>query len=172
MIRTLLDIALWRRTPRDLPASGSALAGVVALYVGLLTLEQLLATGAAVNAAPAAGATVLATCALVAVVLGLAGRLYRLPQTLLALFGTQCLLEPLALVLTALHPPAHSALEAFDFLAVLVLFVWSLLVIAHILRSALETPLAVGMLLAIASSVLSIAITNYWLAPAGAAPGA
>lgn len=145
---------------------------VIALYVALSALQQRLATGKTDYAVSGALIEIAAISVLLAIVLSYAGRLHRLAQTLLAVLGTQCLIAPLNLALFALNAGPTPDASGIVLLALIVVFVWNLLVLAHILRCALDKPLAVGMLLAVATFVMSIFINTVWFAPAGTVPGA
>ncbi len=155
IIRAFVDICLFRRGPQDLPASGFLLYLTLGAYAGS---NFLLALGTYTPAA-AAMASLADTALLAALTLSLLylhGRAARVRQTLAALAGTGTVLAVLAL------PPiywftvqAAQGELSFPSLVVLALVVWSLAVIAHIIRHALGTRLIVG---------LVVAMMFYWIA--------
>lgn len=165
LFTAFLEVCLLRRRPQDLPHS---------LFLLKLTLAAYAAANiglAAINLAPgpAVAAGVLDTVLLVAVtmvLLQLRRLPRRLPQTLTALAGSGALLNllaaPVMLWLAALPEPAREGLPA---LLILGLVVWSLAVMAHILRHALDIPFFGGLLLAIAYFWLLLTAV-YIVAPA------
>ena len=95
-------------------------------------------------------------------VLSWRGLNHRIPQTLTALAGT-------GIVFTVLALPAMVSLDALQkqggdarvpSLLLLVLIVWNLVVIAQVMRQALEARLAVGVALALGYMGLSMAIMS------------
>lgn len=160
LIRILADIALWRRGPRDLPASGPWVLGAMVVYALENALQTALAThGRAGVLAGVVG--VIATSAVLAGILAIGGRLHRLAQTLLAVLGTDILLAPLV-VLVAAGIGANDETTLVGLLlrlALLALVVWNLLIVAHILRAAFDATLAVGVALAVGCGVLSYLVT-------------
>ena len=155
------DIALWRRSPRDLPAS-AALLGVVALPYVLFGVAQ-----AALMYDPAlALERSLVDLAVTAVVfwgcLAARRRGYRILQTLTAVLATTTLIAVpmLALLLAsdALGKDGPAAL-ALQF-CLLPLQVWYLLVISRIVRLALDSTLFIGMAVALSYAVLSYLVQS------------
>lgn len=163
LIKVFVDIALLRAGPQHLPASvfllilclfGHALVG---LLLGLVSL-------------PVAGALLSAlsgTVLVVALVQGLliaARRKARFLQSATALLGAETLLGIAALpVMLWFYNSADRALPS---LLSLLLLVWSLAIIAHILRQALESSMAMAMLLALGYTVFSYYIADL-LIPGG-----
>ena len=173
VIQILADIALWRRGPRDLPVSGPLLLAVIGLYVTQSAVQSAIATHREV-AVIDGFADLVVTCVVFAALLAIGRRLYRLPQTLLAVLGTEILLSPLMFVLVS----GVSSSREGDVLgmalriALILMLVWNLLIVAHILRSAFDTSLAVAVLLAIACVLVSYEFTNLWLGDPVTVPGA
>jgi hypothetical protein len=143
-----LDIALLRRGPEDVPASGALLAATFAANFVVSFLSYLLMSASGLQTAGqllASDAFMLACYrgALVA-----AGRPERFAQTATALLGYQTLLAPLiiagsSLVLRhATQPPEQIpfAIAALGLLMFL-LFAWTLAVNGRILRAATGWPL-------------------------------
>ena len=156
LLKVFWDIALWRRGPRDVPASGLLLSIValfylltsavesVALYGGSLVLERALVDLAVTGA-------FFAACML------LTRRAHRLLQTLTAVLATGVLLSVpmLALLLVGRQVGPDGPFAMALQLALLPLQVWYLLVVGHIVRAALEAPLYTGMAVAMTYLVLN-----------------
>ncbi len=107
------------------------------------------------------------------------GKLARLKQTLTALFGTDTLLTTMSLPLAAYRfpsttdPTAWGGLDLTLSFVQLGLWLWSLLVLSHILRHALELPLALTNLIVIVWLVLLFMVAGMIIGPtAAAAPAA
>lgn len=167
LIRLFIEVALHRKGPQDVPASG---------IVFVLALTAYLAIGAAVLLPSAAGPKALLgqlalDVALLLLVFGglLAGtgRVGRLRQTLTALLGTGALLSAAALPFVWLAARALGdggpvpgmelpALVSTTMLFVLLLA--SLLVTGHILRNAMDWSYAAGVLAAVVYFALSVAM--------------
>lgn len=156
LLRAFLDIALLRSGPQALPASRLLLALSMALYA---------ATYLAVIATTTLEFRVLVAQVLASVLLDLVGlylvlavakRQARYPQTLTALFGSGAILNlallPVALVVAAGGP----RFELAGALAASLVMGWGLAVLAHILRHALE--LAWGLALALAAAYMFLSI--------------
>ena len=155
IIRAFVDICLFRRGPQDLPASSFLLYLTLGTYAGS---NFLLALGlqAPITAAMASitGTALLAVLTLS--LLYLHGRAARLRQTLAALAGTGSVIAVLSLPpIYWLSAPAGEGGRSVPNLLVFALFVWSVVVIAHIIRHALATRLIVG---------LVVAMMFYWVA--------
>ena len=152
----IIDIALLRRGPQDVPASLAFTLGALAAYAGSGMLVQLQIAPEMAPLPPVlfeVGLTVVLT----GLVLWYRGVLARLPQTLSALAGTGTLITlcglPVIRLLQAGDP--GSALAMSGVVLWLGLVCWSLLVSAHILRLALDVSLNIGLVLAMVFLVLS-----------------
>lgn len=159
------DIALWRRGPRDLPASGALLAFVAVVYTALGVFQSYVAYGE--GDALQRGLLDLGLTALIFfVALAIPRRTHRYVQTLTAVLGCSALLGLPGLVLLALRaavgPGPVGTLIAF---ATLPLLAWSLLVVGHIVRQALDSPLITGMAVALTYAVVSYAVTMHFVPP-------
>ena len=149
LLRIFWDIALWRRGPRDLPASPALLATAALLYLATSALQSLLIDGPALALARGVADTGF-TAAALWLCLAVGRRGHRLLQTLTAVLGTGTLLAlPMIAVLwlgDALGPqgPVAGVIK----LLLLPLLVWDLCVLAHIVRVALEAPLVAGVAVA------------------------
>jgi hypothetical protein len=156
LVRTLLDIALLRLGPQDLPDSRFLLGLTLTAHA----LSVLLLSLAVHSVASSFLAGVVDTAVLVLLTLTLlyAQKLQqRLVQTLSALAGTGALLGFLALVPTWWWFLAERSGgdRALPWLLLLLLVVWSLLVMGHVLRHALSANLGIG---------LAVAAVFYWIA--------
>jgi hypothetical protein len=150
------EIALWRRGPRDVPASGSLLAVVAAVYVAISAVQSYLVYGP--DGALFRGlADLVLTAVVFWVALAVARRSHRYLQTLTAILGTGALLAvPMILLLTVGQAVgANSPLAFLVSLASLPLLIWYLFVVGHVVREALESPLFTGMAVALTYFVLS-----------------
>jgi hypothetical protein len=94
--------------------------------------------------------------------LALTRRTHRFPQTINAALGVYVILAPIVIVLLLLRFPAqsNSALSVLVTAGYVVFTVWYLLVVGHILRSALDTGLVTGFAIAVTWLVASIAISR------------
>lgn len=167
LVRLFYDIALWRRGPRDVPASGALLGFVAAAYVAISILQSHLVYGA--DGALLRGIVDLALTAVVfGVALAVARRTHRYVQTLTAVLGAGALLAIPMILLLVIGGQVEGVppLRFLVSLASLPLLVWYLFVIAHIVRQALDTPLFTGMAVALTYFVVSYAVL-VGLLPAG-----
>jgi hypothetical protein len=159
LVSVFWDIVLLRRGPRDLPASGSLLVGVAAVYLATSVATARIGFGpslAIVRGLLDIGILVGAFSMLLA----LRRRGHRLLQTLTALLGAGLVLAPpnMALVLAArAHPTQDGALLLLHFTLVLLL-VWEVIVTGHIVREALDVPLFTGIAVATSYAALTIFI--------------
>lgn len=114
-------------------------------------------------------ADVLLTAALLWLVLRVTRRGHRFRQTAAAVFGTGALLAPLVILLLALREPAaaYAPLALLVWTASAGVIVWFVLIVAHVLRAALDTGLFTAMAVSTAY-VLGSAMLLEWLFPSGA----
>jgi hypothetical protein len=156
LIRVFWDISLWRRGPRDLPASRSLLAAVALAYTAVSALQSRLMYGPSLVLARALADLAL-TVAVFWATLAIAQRPHRFLQTAIAVLGTGTLLSlPLvALQLAATQVGPQGPAGAFLSIASVPLLVWYLFVVGHIVRLALEAPWLTGMAVAMTYFVLS-----------------
>jgi hypothetical protein len=159
-----LDICLFRKGPQDVPSS-LALLKLCLLGYGLSGLLVLLPT----TPAPVAILQILLDLALLAGLLHLALWLRRHPrrfeQTLSALTGIGTLMGLLALPPTIwIVGQGSGGNIELPSLLLLVLMVWSIAIMAHILRHALEIPIWAGTLYALGYILLSWTLTG-WIGP-------
>lgn len=159
LIRFFIDLCLLRRGPQDLPTSAVLVKFLALVYLGV---------GVLVGAATGQGFVAALTQTLVdiGILLGLlygglrlAGRLPRLLQTAAALLGSGALLSLLVLVPMGMATGGeHPEMTGFAALLFLALLAWSIVVTGHILRHALDLPLAQGAMIAVAYNVLAYAL--------------
>lgn len=153
LLSSLVQIALLRKDPSVLPASlvllvltGTAFAVASALQSWILHGNDRLLGRTAYD--------LVLTVALFWALLTLTRHGNRFRQTLSAVFGTTVLMTPFAIGLLAIQAP-QSTVYAVKFLAWIgsvIVIVWYILIVAHIMRSAVQ----IGF-------VTSIAVTLTWL---------
>ena len=157
---SLAQIALLRKDPGALPASlllsallalGYAAANAVLAYVD--EAERIL-----VRTAVDLGLTL----AFFWILLALTRRGHRYPQTLSAVFGTYVLLAPAMAVLILMRGPAKTnyAVWLLTNAGSTVITIWYLLIVGHILKSALDTGLVTGFAIAVTWAIASLAIAQ------------
>ncbi|MDG4596266.1 MAG: hypothetical protein P9F75_11360 [Candidatus Contendobacter sp.] len=161
LFELFLDICLFRKGPQDVPA-GMALLKLCLLGYGLSGLALLLLS----TSAPVAILQILLDLVLLAGLLHLALLARRHPQrfeqTLSALTGTGTLMGLLALPvmvwIVRQGPSGDTQLPALLWLG---LMAWSITVMAHILRQALDIPVWAGALGALGYTFLSWMLTGW-----------
>mgnify|MGYP005850408143 CR=1 FL=1 len=168
LIKAFWEVALWRRSPADLPDS-AALLGLVGLaYAALSALQSWMIFGTT-----ALLGRTLADLALLAlplwVLLAIARRRARYRQTLTALLGAGVVLSPFVIVLLALKTPAESAypMALVVWGGSVAVVLWYLFAVGFILRAALDTGVFTGVAIALAYVAGSSAALSA-LFPAGA----
>ena len=156
LIRVFWDISLWRRGPRDVPASRSLFAAVALAYAAVSAVQSRLMYGPTFML-PRALADLVLTIAVFWATLAVARRPHRFLQTVIAVLGTGTLLSlpMVALQLVAAQLGPQAPLAAFLSIASVPLLVWYLFVVGQIVRLALEAPLLTGMAVAMTYFVLS-----------------
>ena len=160
-----LAICLLRKGPQDVPASPVLLCLTLLSY----GLSGVLIPLLDVDLSTSLMLTVLDIALLTGLTYGaLTLRDYRqrFMQTLTALLGTGTLLQLLALPLLFLleQEGAGSGGPGWSWLLWLVLFIWGIVIMAHILRHALSTSLGVGCLYSLAYVMLYWTLSG-WLQP-------
>jgi hypothetical protein len=166
VLQLFVDILLLRAGPQDVPASSVLLALAVLASASaswLLALEAFAGPHAFARVAVELGLM----AGLLLALLGFHGRGTRFPQTFTALCGTGAMLALLAWPLfgIALGRPRGDEFGALAMLMLWVIYAWNIVVIGHILRHALDSGLARGILLALAFALL-VAGAGEWLVPA------
>jgi hypothetical protein len=158
LLELLRDIMLFRRGPQDVPYSTTLLAAacIVAYVIDFAATAQFYDNAAI--AAPIA-VSVAAELLLVYAALQMSSRGARFAQTATALMGTRIVFTlitfPMLLGLgPARDPEKLTALQALLVWLLLPFAFWKLAVTAHVLRSALETSMRIGLLLALVFTVI------------------
>jgi len=157
IVRLLLQIALLKRGPQDLPVSRTLLAltacayaGLTALVSGLLPPPDSTAPRTAVSPLPLA-VEIAFTLAWYVVVLALLGRRERFLQTTSAVFGVQTLLmQPLLLSVWLMRRYGQDATWQLPIaVAGLAVVIWLIAANSHIVKAALEWSSAASVALVI-----------------------
>jgi hypothetical protein len=165
LAKAFWDIALWKRTPAQLPASlflltlvavAAALTEVLSAFLPPVSTDRIFTRIVLSVGLPLAFAWA---------VLVLARRRQRFLQTGIALLGVGVLAELILYPIGSLiHVIGSERLESVP-LGILMLFglIWYLLACANIWRAALESGLSVGIAVSVSYLVLSIALEQLLL---------
>ena len=153
LLRLLVQIALLRRGPSELPASTVLLVLAGVAYAAARAVRYWMRFGDDQLWARAAVDLGL-MIALAWLVLAATRRLGRFRQTLTAMLGTAVVIAPIGIGLLVLQEQAllADALRWLAWVGSVALIIWYTLVVGHILKSALEVGL-----------VTSVAIALTWL---------
>jgi hypothetical protein len=160
LMRSLADIALLRRDPSGLPSSWASVAVFVLAYA---VADIVVALTGSVQPVLARTAVDLAlTLPFFWLLLAITRRTHRFPQTINAALGVYVLLAPVIILLLLLRNPAQSngALALLIPASFTAFMIWYLLIVGHILRSALDTGLVTGFAIAITWLVATVAISR------------
>jgi len=155
------SLCLLHRKPQDLPASGMLLALTLASYTALnviLALDRI----TVVKAMEAGILESLLVTIITFVILGLSHLVNRWMQTLTALAGTGCIMSLLALPIYygSSYAGSDALLRTILLLSYLGLLIWNIVVMAHILRHALDTSFVSGIIFAMIYIVITSIIIN------------
>ena len=166
LLKTFVDIALWRKGPQHLPA----LVLLLLLVAGLDGVLTLILTRALDPAEKHLPLRIVFEVALSLGWLWLLLALFRRPerfvQTATAIFGVSLLLTPLMYGVQAMLSgiaDSNPLLVPLR-LGLLTVFVWYLLINANILRAALEVNLLVAVLLTVLGTACVYVVAKYALA--------
>lgn len=145
ILQQLLRITVLRSGPQDLPAGWSTAALMVLVYValGMLADSMLQLGSSSLRSLVSIALQIIA----ISLLLQFRGYSPRLPQTIAAAAGTGCLFGLMSIVMLA--QTSGGTLPAGMATIWLGLFIWSLIVDAHIYRSALSITMSLGLLLAV-----------------------
>jgi len=151
LARLYFAIAIWRRGPQDLPAVGILLPLTIAAYVLLSAAVGVLLPSLHPGWLLQVAADALFMAAWYWLLLASAHRRERYLQTATALFGLQTVLAApsMATIWLMQRVEQQASLRAPVYIAALALAIWTLVAIGHILRAALERPLALCLVLAL-----------------------
>lgn len=157
LLMTLVGVLRLQNGPQDLPGTSGALAAtiVVSFALSLIALGIMGNDNPALQIAVAAGFTLL----FVGVALQLRRMGNRFMQTATALFGTDALLTLIALPATAGLDRTAEEISPLAAVWLLGVLFWTLVVVGHILRNALDLPLIGGVLAALLYLFLSVNVT-------------
>jgi hypothetical protein len=152
----LLQLIAFRMGPQDLPRGWNTAALMVLLYValGMLADSMLQLGNSSLRSLCSIGLQILA----ITLLLRLRGHAERLAQTITAAAGTGCLFGLMSIVLLA--QTTGGPLPAGLATLWLGLFVWSLMVDAHIYRSALSITMSMGVLIAVMLFALNFIVID------------
>lgn len=155
LVGVLWDIALWRRGPGDLPASGPLLARLACAYAASSALEAWLVDGPPL-AVLRGFVDLVFTSVVFWLCLAVGRRPHRLLQTLLAVFGTGTLLMLASAAVIACADALGRDTDGGKLVSYLILplALWGVAVLAHIVREALDQPLVTGVAVATSYAVL------------------
>ncbi len=160
LIRSFLEICWFRRGPQDIAAAVVLRNLAITVY----TLSgMLVALGAQETPARAILGSLIDAALLALLTLALLrflGKPERLTQTLTALTGCGTLLNIISYPLLLLFYGAGES--PFVSLLLSALAIWNIMIVAHILRHAIEQPLFVGVAVAIVY-VVTILLTINWV---------
>jgi hypothetical protein len=165
LLSSLTEIALLRKDPAGMPSSAASVAIFVAAYVAA---DLLLSRIGGFQPAIARTALDLAlTLPSFWLLLAITGRAHRYAQTINATLGVYVLLAPAFALLLLLRGPArgHQSLGLLLTASYTVFMIWYLLIVGHILRSALDTGLVTGFAVAVAWVLASLALSQAVFGP-------
>ena len=161
LCRQFFQVCLLQRKPQDLPASCALLILCVVFYTAvnvLLSLHKITVVKALQASFLESVLIVIITIA----ILRFSRRQERWLQTLTALVGTGCIMSLMALpifyVSTLSSPDAQ--LRVIIFLLYMGLLVWNIIVMAHILRYALDTSFVFGVIFALTYIFITSILIN------------
>jgi hypothetical protein len=160
LVRSLADIALLRGDPSGLPSSWASVAAFVLAYA---VADFVVASTGSIQPVLARTAVDLAlTLPFFWLLLALTRRTHRFPQTVNAALGVYVLLAPVIILLLLLRNPARTSqtLSLLVTASFTVFMIWYLLIVGHILRSALDTGLVTGFAIAVTWLVVTVAISR------------
>jgi hypothetical protein len=165
LAKAFWDIALWRRTPAQLPASLFLLALVAIAAAAIEVLSAFLPPASTDRILTRIVLSVGLPLGFAWAVLALARRRQRFLQTGIALLGVGVLVELVLYPLGSLiHIIGSDRLEAVP-LGILMLLglIWYLLACANIWRAALDSGLTIGVVISMGYLLLSIALEQQLL---------
>ena len=160
LVRSLAEIAMLRGDPSGLPSSRASVAVFVMAYA---VADIVVAQTGSVQPILARTAVDLAlTLPFFWLLLAITRRTHRFPQTINAALGVYVLLAPVIVLLLMLRAPARAndALALLITASFTIFMIWYLLIVGHILRSALDTGLVTGFAIAVSWLVATVAISR------------
>jgi hypothetical protein len=165
LVKAFWDIALWRRSPAQLPASGFLLGLVAAAVAILEVLGALLPPGPSDRIVTRVALSVGLPLLFAWAVLAVARHSQRFLQTGIALLGVAVLAELVLYPLGSLFSVIGSDRPASIPLGLLLLvgFIWYLLACANIWRAALDSGVGVGIAISVGYLLLSMVLEQQLL---------
>jgi hypothetical protein len=160
LVKSLADIALLRGDPSGLPSSGASVAVFVLAYA---VADVVVASTGSIQPVLARTAVDLAlTLPFFWLLLAITRRTHRFPQTVNAALGVYVLLAPVIILLLLSRDAARtsSTLDLLVTASFTAFMIWYLLIVGHILRSALDTGLVTGFAIAVTWLVVTVAISR------------
>ncbi len=166
LLKYFVDLCLLRAAPQDLPVSQTLLN--LTIVANLLT-SLMLSLSMQMETAPTilqGALEIVLLLGLLWLVLNLTGRSERFVQSAAAAMGSSALLGIVALPVVSLAGSSEEGLALVAGLSMLGLVIWSILVLGHIMRHALEIRLGQGVMVALAYTFTSYSLMGL-LFPAG-----
>lgn len=160
LVQVMVEIALHRRGPEDLPASPFLFRLVLLVYVVIGAMSAAVYWRSAAQVALQVGLDLVLFFAFFSAVLALYRKPGRWLQTFTALLGTGSLLGVFAIPLHLWRQGTGAGESAalLPALALFTLLIWSLAITGHILQHAVEIPYPGGVLLAVGYFALNLAL--------------
>jgi hypothetical protein len=165
LLKLFVDIALLRRSPREVPTAQTFAFVIVGLYFAANAVQSWLLFGPA-GAVTWALVDLGVTAAYYYLILAVGTRRHRYRQTLIAVLGVTLLLMPLSGALNWLLL-AYKPLGLLFSVLLLSLLCWYVGIIAHIVRTALDSPLFTGVVVALAYLYVSYMAQRWVMGPGG-----
>ena len=164
LFKTFLNMCIFRYKPQDLPQSYDLLMLCLLIYTFMNVLLAM-TTAPFTRALQISVLDTLIISVITLIVLRLNHHYERWIKTLMALAGTGCIIGLFALPLFAgaFLLQVSELLQSLILMIYLALLIWNIVIMGHILRHAMETTLAVGIIFAliyliISSTLISVAI--------------
>lgn len=158
IVRAFMDIALRRRGPEDLPASGFLMSLTLAGYVAVSAVTIAFYASDAADLAAQIGLDLVLMFGFFGFLLTVHRKMPRFRQTMTAALGTGMLLTAIAIPLVAwLSADTAGPLATAPAVLMYLVVLWSITVTAHILQRALEIPFLGGVILAVGYFLLNVA---------------
>jgi len=151
-VQTLINIALRRLGPEDLPDSRFLLGLTLLAYLLLQVPLAWIAYGPSTEIVTTIAVSALLLIGFLWALLRLMGLRSRFRQTLTALLGVSALLSLLSIPFSVWHEATKDVqpATALPSISILAIMLWSVVIDGHIMSRALSKPFAVGLMIAIA----------------------
>ena len=166
LIRVFLDLALLRSGPQVLPASSLLLACAAFACLASTGLVVALLVGDLAGWARETVGDVLLDAVGLWLVLAIARRTARYPQTLCAVYGTGVILNLALLPGVLIAVAGGDRFKPFAALLGTLVLGWGMAILANILRHALEIALGWALALAALYTFVSLLVFRWYGAPA------